>query len=226
MPPCLSCEIAEQPRQLHYKFACLSYTSYAQSLTYGRTSPAFQTACIKDGFALALQKESSPSAYASWYPPVQQTLLCLSKLYRCVEAKVFAGLAQDAVSSCTKAVQVGKAKVPYVWSVNQALQSADPAVEMAGTGTTLCQCLSDLRVPLCLPEFRSKLGTCLQEAAKAVQRRSSAMDGQLFLIKQLLILREQIAPFEADFSVVEKDLDFTHMRDHLRRILAGVLSAI
>ena len=63
----------------------------------------------------------------------------------------------------------------------------------------------------------------VQEAAKAVQKRSSAMDGQLFLIKQLLILREQIAPFEADFSVVEKDLDFTHMRDHLRRILAGTL---
>jgi len=60
-----------------------------------------------------------------------------------------------------------------------------------------------------------------QEAAKAVQKRSSAMDGQLFLIKQLLILREQIAPFEADFSVIEKDLDFSHMRDHLRRIMAG-----
>ncbi|BDA42423.1 Conserved oligomeric Golgi complex subunit 3 [Coccomyxa sp. Obi] len=100
-------------------------------------------------------RESSMNAYSTWYPPVQRTLLCLSKLYRCVEPKVFAGLAQDAVSSCTTAVQL---------------------------------------------------------AARAVGRRSSSMDGQLFLIKQLLILREQIAPFEADFSVTEKDLDFTHMR--------------
>ena len=38
-----------------------------------------------------------------------------------------------------------------------------------------------------------------QAAARAVARRSSPMDGQLFAIKQLLVLREQIAPFEADF---------------------------
>ena len=46
------------------------------------------------------------NTYSTWYPPVQQTLMCLSKLYRTVEHKVFAGLAQDAIAACTIAVQV------------------------------------------------------------------------------------------------------------------------
>ena len=46
------------------------------------------------------------NTYGTWYPPVQQTLICLSKLYRTVEHKVFAGLAQDAIAACTAAVQV------------------------------------------------------------------------------------------------------------------------
>ena len=51
------------------------------------------------------QRKSAADARAAWYPPVQRTLLCLSRLYRCVEHRVFAGLAQDAVSSCAAAVQ-------------------------------------------------------------------------------------------------------------------------
>lgn len=56
--------------------------------------------------AMQGRRESSADTYAAWYPTVQRTLTCLSKLYRCVESRVFAGLAQDAVTSCTAAVQV------------------------------------------------------------------------------------------------------------------------
>lgn len=65
-------------------------------------------------------------------------------------------------------------------------------------------------------------GVWVQAASRQVAKQSSVMDAQLFTIKQLLILREQIAPFEADFAVTEYDLDFSHMRDHLRRIMAGM----
>jgi len=59
------------------------------------------------------QRESAPDARAAWYPPVQRTLGCLSRLYRCVEHRVFAGLAQDAVASCAAAVQARTPTPPH-----------------------------------------------------------------------------------------------------------------
>jgi hypothetical protein len=47
------------------------------------------------------------------------------------------------------------------------------------------------------------------------------VDGLLFSVSQLLVLRERLAPFQAEFAVVERDLDFSHMRDYLRRTLSG-----
>ncbi|XP_074280825.1 conserved oligomeric Golgi complex subunit 3 isoform X2 [Silene latifolia] len=64
----------------------------------------------------------------------------------------------------------------------------------------------------------------IQKASKLISQRSSPMDGQLFLIKHLLILREQIAPFDIEFSVTHKELDFSHLLEHLRRLLRGQAS--
>lgn len=52
-----------------------------------------------------MQAESALNAYSAWYPAVQQTLLCLGRMYRCVDGRIFGGLAQEAVASATAAVQ-------------------------------------------------------------------------------------------------------------------------
>ncbi|KAL5786510.1 hypothetical protein ACOSQ2_008902 [Xanthoceras sorbifolium] len=105
--------------------------------------------------------------FKTWYPPLEKTLSCLSKLYQCLEPAVFTGLAQEAVEVCSVSIQ---------------------------------------------------------KASKLIVKRSTPMDGQLFLIKHLLILREQIAPFDIEFSVTHKELDFSHLLEHLRRILRGQAS--
>ncbi|XP_022971381.1 conserved oligomeric Golgi complex subunit 3 [Cucurbita maxima] len=66
--------------------------------------------------------------------------------------------------------------------------------------------------------------TSIQNASKLIAKRSSPMDGQLFLIKHFLILREQIASFDVEFSATHKELDFSHVLEHLRRILRGQTS--
>ncbi|CAN6845021.1 unnamed protein product [Brassica oleracea] len=103
--------------------------------------------------------DENADVFKTWYPPLEKTLSCLSKLYHCLEPAVFTGLAQ--------------ARLLY---------------------------------------------------HKLVIKRSTTMDGQLFLIKHLLILREQIVPFDIEFSVTHKELDFSHLLEHLRRILRGQAS--
>ncbi|KAH0897791.1 hypothetical protein HID58_047359 [Brassica napus] len=106
------------------------------------------------------QDDENADVFKTWYPPLEKTLSCLSKLYHCLEPA-------DAVEVCSLSVQ---------------------------------------------------------KASKLVIKRSTTMDGQLFLIKHLLILREQIVPFDIEFSVTHKELDFSHLLEHLRRILRGQVS--
>lgn len=106
--------------------------------------------------AAAARIESSPAdLHGMWYPPVRRTLVCLSRLYRCVDKTIFQGLSQEALTYCIESVCAAGAQI---------------------------------------------------------RAKKSAVDGELFEIKHLLILREQIAPFRVNFTVKETSLDLSKVK--------------
>ncbi|KAM9486494.1 conserved oligomeric Golgi complex subunit 3 [Clarias gariepinus] len=105
---------------------------------------------------------SPADLHGMWYPTVRRTLLCLSKLYRCIDRAVFQGLSQEALSACI---------------------------------------------------------VSLLKASEFIQKNKTQIDAQLFLIKHLLIMREQIAPFHTDFAIKEISLDLKKTRDAAFKIL-------
>jgi hypothetical protein len=98
---------------------------------------------------------SPADLHGMWYPTVRRTLVCLSRLYRCVDRPIFQGLSQEALSYC--------------------IQS-------------------------------------LTSASQSITTNKTSIDGKLFEIKHLLILREQIAPFRVDFTMKETSLDFSKVK--------------
>ncbi|KAL6010558.1 Golgi transport complex subunit 3 [Asimina triloba] len=50
--------------------------------------------------------DENSDVFKTWYPPLETTLSCLSKLYRSLEAAVFTGLAQEAVEVCSISIQI------------------------------------------------------------------------------------------------------------------------
>lgn len=55
-----------------------------------------------DGEAAAQTENGSKkdAEAAKWYPPLQMVLIYLSRLYHCLDAKIFGGLAHEAVLAC------------------------------------------------------------------------------------------------------------------------------
>merc|ERR1719233_2326020 len=72
------------------------------------------------------------------------------------------------------------------------------------------------------------VSTCinvLTTVAKQIAREQGSVHGHLFLIKHLLILREQISPFEVDFSILETTLDFSNF-DLISPSVYGIVNSI
>ncbi|KAL5243393.1 hypothetical protein ACI65C_010803 [Semiaphis heraclei] len=99
---------------------------------------------------------SAADLHGMWYPPVRRTLMCLSRLYRCVDKTIFQSLSHEAVALCLKNIH---------------------------------------------------------QAALMISQKKTPTDGSLFEIKHLLIIREQIAPFQVDFTIKELNLDFSKMKN-------------
>ncbi|XP_012259696.2 conserved oligomeric Golgi complex subunit 3 [Athalia rosae] len=143
--------IREENNQLRLKRISLS------SNESGTTEAVSRSHLTMD--PLHYQKSSAANSPADlhgmWYPTVRRTLVCLSRLYRCVDRPVFQSLSQEAISLCVQSIE---------------------------------------------------------NARQKINDRSGPLDAELFQVKHLLILREQIAPFQVDFTIKEYSLDFSKVK--------------
>ncbi|XP_036328076.1 conserved oligomeric Golgi complex subunit 3-like [Rhagoletis pomonella] len=118
-------------------------------------SSAIETESVDTAYRARNINSSPADLHGMWYPTVRRTLVCLSRLYRCVDRPIFQGLSQEALKLCIQSVSAAASKI------------------------------STAKTPI---------------------------DGELFEIKHLLILREQIAPFRVDFTIKETSLDFSKVK--------------
>ena len=126
--------IREETRQIKLKRISVS------SMESNISEPVSRTHLTMDPMYQRTNMGNSPAdLHGMWYPTVRRTLVCLSRLYRCVDRPVFQSLSQEAITLCVQSIEDAKQKI---------------------------------------------------------QARATQLDAELFQIKHLLILREQIAPFQ------------------------------
>ncbi|KAM7351601.1 conserved oligomeric Golgi complex subunit 3 [Cochliomyia hominivorax] len=130
--------------------------SDSRSSLVSTTSNVTEAESVDTSVSRVRNISNSPAdMHGMWYPTVRRTLVCLSRLYRCVDRPIFQGLSQEALKLCIQSVS---------------------------------------------------------SAATKISQSKTPIDGELFEIKHLLILREQIAPFRVDFTVKETSLDFSKVK--------------
>lgn len=116
---------------------------------------------------------SAVDLHCLWYPTVRRTVMCLAKLFRCLDMGVFQSIARDLLTMCCESLDSAAAQI-----------AVTPA---------------------------KKTGANKQ------------LDSELFVVKHLLILREQTTPYRqaashrADATLPTRDfsIDFTRMKNSL-----------
>ncbi|KAG7171455.1 conserved oligomeric Golgi complex subunit 3-like [Homarus americanus] len=138
-------------RKMHSRNASVSSMSSVRSATSEEVASI--TGAADERFS---RVGTSPAdLHGMWYPTVRRTLMCLFKLYRCVDRSIFQGVSLEALAACMQSLSL---------------------------------------------------------ASSSISKTSSPLDAQLFEIKHLLILREQMAPFQVDACLHETSLDWSKVR--------------
>ncbi|KAJ0821205.1 putative oligomeric Golgi complex, subunit 3, cullin repeat-like-containing domain superfamily [Helianthus annuus] len=89
----------------HIRDEIANYLPVDEDLDYpGKLERSAETK--SDPSSVNLLLDQSLDAFKTWYPPLEKTVSCLSKLYNCLEQAVFTGLAQEAVEFCSLSIQV------------------------------------------------------------------------------------------------------------------------
>jgi hypothetical protein len=160
-----------------------------------------------------------PPVYDSWFPALERSLTLLSKIYRCVEQQSFDALAQDVVNACTKVLVAASnaiAKQPGASTGSAADAYIASRVSVSLLPSTTAGDDTEAAPAAPAPGSSLKPGLLTRGLLAATVRlgpqneavKTSLVDADLFLVKHLLVLREQLSPFEMQLTSTQRTLDF------------------
>jgi hypothetical protein len=168
-----------------------------------------------------------PAIYESWHPALEMTLVLLSSLYRCVERVSFEDLAQEAVAACTR-VLISESVEINVSAISHSLSASTTPVDSFFTDHVSAELPagSSPSSPLWTRNLASgtlRLGAL---APRLFSPPAPPIDGSLFLIKNLLVLREQLSPFDISLLNTTRELDFRPTTEALQHLLGQLGSVL